>query len=126
MNAMSKPTSVDDYIEGAPDEARPHLTELRRIVRAAAPDASEKISYGMPTYDIAGRRLLHIAAAKKHVAVYALVHVDAAVPPELARYVDHRSTLQFRFDQPLPEQALAAQIGRKLAAIQAGAASGDD
>ena len=107
---MSKPTDVDSYIREAPEAAQPQLRELRRIVRASAPGITEKISYGMPTFDVAGRRLLHISAAKNHVAVYALVHVDSDIPSELSGYVDHRSTLHFRFGEPLPAEALAAAI----------------
>lgn len=116
---MAEHTTVDEYIEAAPEAARAKLRDLRRIVQTAAPEATERISYGMPTYDLAGRRLLHVAAAKKHVAVYALVHVDAGVPPELAGYVDHRSTLQFPFDAALPEAALAEAIRRKREALKA-------
>jgi len=47
------------------------------------------------------------------VGVYGLVHVDADVPLDLAAYVDHRSTLRFRLDQPLPAAALAAALRRK-------------
>ena len=111
---MSEPTDVDGYIREAPEAAQPKLRELRRIVMASAPGVTEKISYGMPTFDFAGRRLLHISAAKNHVAVYALVHVDSDVPPELSVYVDHRSTLHFRFDEPLPGEALTTAIASKV------------
>lgn len=112
-----KPKDVDEYIQAAPESMQPGLREVRRIVFAAAPGVTEKISYGMPTYDVAGRRLLHFAAAKHHIAVYALVHVDGAIPKELADYVDHRSTLHFRPDQPLPAEALSAAIKRKLGSL---------
>lgn len=117
MKAM---TDVDTYIDNAPAAAQPHLGELRRIVLANAPGVVEKISYGMPTYECSGRRLLHIAAAKRHVGVYALVHVDGEVPAGLTGYLDHRSTLQFPFDQPLPERELAAAVRRKAALLKAG------
>jgi uncharacterized protein YdhG (YjbR/CyaY superfamily) len=116
---MKTMTDVDTYIESAPGAAQPHLRELRTIVHANAPGVVEKISYGMPTYELSGRRLLHIAAAKSHVGVYALVHVDGEVPAGLSTYLDHRSTLQFPFDQPLPELELAAAVRRKAELLQA-------
>ena len=111
---MSKPTDVDSYIREAPEAAQHKLRELRQIVMRSAPEITEKISYGMPTFDFAARRVLHISAAKNHVAVYALVHVDGDIPSELSGYVDHRSTLHFRFDEPLPAEALAAAIASKV------------
>ena len=110
---MHRPAGVDAYISTAAAAAQPHLRDLRGLILGAVPDATEKISYGMPTYELRGRRFVHIAAAKNHVAVYALVHEDSAVPPELAKYVDHRSTLQFRFGEPLPVAALTAALQEK-------------
>lgn len=110
---MAAPRSVDDYIAAAAPAAQPFLREIRGLVLAAAPAAVELIRYGMPTYDLAGRRFLNFAAATRHVALYGLVHVDAPVPPDLAPYLGHRSTLTFRFDRPLPSAALEAAMRGK-------------
>ncbi len=115
---MDKPANVDAYIRAAPEAAQPALREVRRIVLSSVPGVREKISYGMPAYEYAGQRLLHFAAARKHVGVYGLVHADAGVPEELARFLEHRSTLQFHFDGPLPADSLAAAIEKKAAALQ--------
>jgi uncharacterized protein YdhG (YjbR/CyaY superfamily) len=104
---------VDAYIEGAPERSRPLLGELRRLVLDALPGVSERIAYGMPAYALDGRALVHMAAARTHVAVYGLVHADADVPDELAPYLTHRSTLAFRFDRPLPAAALTEALRRK-------------
>jgi uncharacterized protein YdhG (YjbR/CyaY superfamily) len=56
--------TVDAYIEAAPKEARTKLKEIRRIIRAAAPKAEEKISYWMPYYGYYGR-LAYFRLAKK-------------------------------------------------------------
>lgn len=114
---MTSPVTVDEYIAAAVPAAQPLLRELRRLVRAAAPAAVELIRYGMPTYDLAGRRFLNFAAAARRVAVYGLVHVDAPVPPDLAPYLGHRSTLTFRFDRPFPSAALEAAMREKARGI---------
>jgi uncharacterized protein YdhG (YjbR/CyaY superfamily) len=111
---MTKPADVDAYIEAAPAEAQPLLRELRNIVRTAVPAVTERIAYGMPTYEAEGHRLLNFAAAKNHVGLYGLVHVDAGIPKALAGYADHRSTLQFGFGKPLPTAALTAAIREKV------------
>jgi uncharacterized protein YdhG (YjbR/CyaY superfamily) len=111
---MIETRDVDSYIDGAPVGAQPTLRELRRLVFDAAPSATERISYGMPTYELDGRRLLHFGAAKRHVGVYGLVHVDSATPEALAAYLDHRSTLRFGFGGTLPTDALREAIHDKL------------
>lgn len=115
-----KATDVEGYIVAAPAAMQPALRDLRRIVLTSASGAVEKISYGMPTYEVNGRRLLHFAAAKKHIGVYGLVHVDADVPEALARYLDHRSTLRIPVEEPLPEDALASAIMRKADRLRTG------
>jgi uncharacterized protein YdhG (YjbR/CyaY superfamily) len=110
---MPAPADVDEYIDAASPTAQPLLRELRRLILTAVPDATERVSYGMPTYDYLGQRLLHFSAAKNHVGVYALVHADGVVPPQLARHLDHRSTLHFRFDEKLPGAALTAALREK-------------
>jgi uncharacterized protein YdhG (YjbR/CyaY superfamily) len=109
-------TNVEVYIVAAPAAAQPLLREIRQLILDTVPSASEKISYGMPSYEAGGRSLVHFAAAKRHVGVYGLVHVDGDVPVDLAPYLDGRSTLRFRLDQPLPTSALAAALRRKASA----------
>jgi uncharacterized protein YdhG (YjbR/CyaY superfamily) len=62
---MTTIVTVDDYIVTQASEAQPRLRELRAIIRAAVPRATEVISYGMPTYKLGGSRV-HFGAAKRH------------------------------------------------------------
>jgi uncharacterized protein YdhG (YjbR/CyaY superfamily) len=110
---------VDAYIESAPVAQREVLRQLRQLVREAAPRATERLSYGMPSYLCGGERLLHFASAAKHVGVYGLVHVDGDVPDELGGYLDHRSTLRLPFDRPLPMAAIRDAISRKARELEA-------
>ena len=114
LRRMAEIETVEQYIEAADPRAQPMLRELRGIVRAAAPDAGERLKYGMPTYELAGQPLLNFGRAKRHVAVYGLVHEDAAVPRELAPYLEHRSTLRFPIGEVLPRGALDAAIRAKV------------
>ncbi len=110
---MEKVKTVEAYIAAAPPEMRAKLEEMRSIFRSAAPAATEKISYDMPTYTFNGRRL-HFAAMKKHVAVYGLVHVDSDIPEALEAFVDNRSTLHFAVDSPLPKAAIRDAIKQRV------------
>ena len=102
---------VDEYIAAAPTKAQPLLRRVRRIIKANAPKADERISYRMPYYDYHGR-LVYFAVHRSHVGVYALGQTHEA--EGLQKYVAAKGTLQFAFDEPLPEAKLAALIRKRV------------
>ena len=103
--------SVDAYIAAAPRAAQPHLRALRKMIRAEAPEAEERISYRMPHYHYHGR-LVYFAAHTNHVGLYALG--DTYKAEGLQRYVAAKGTLQFRFDEPLPLAKLARLVKQRV------------
>lgn len=108
---MRKSAEVDAYIAAAPRRAQPHLRQLRRLIRATAPAAEERISYGMPYYHLNGR-LVYFAAHAQHVGLYALGETYKAAG--LKRYVAGKGTLQFRFDEPLPAKEITALLEKRV------------
>lgn len=101
---------IDRYIEAAPKRAQAKLVELRRIIRAAAPDATETMSYRMPAYKL-GRILVYFAAFEDHVSLFPTPSGVAAFEERLGRYEHSKGTIQFPLDQPLPA-ALVRRIVR--------------
>jgi uncharacterized protein YdhG (YjbR/CyaY superfamily) len=101
---MKKADSVDAYLRMHPPVVRKRLAAIRALIRKAAPDAEEKISYGIPAYALEGR-LLYFAAHTEHIGVYP---VTAAVRRELgdklAPYLSAKakSTIRLPNDRPLP------------------------
>lgn len=95
------PQDVDAYIKAAPAAAQPLLRELRQAIKESAPGATEKISYGMPTYEYRGK-LANFAVYAKHIGLYGVVHEDKPVDPEARPFLESRSTLKFPLDRPLP------------------------
>ncbi|GAA4345390.1 iron chaperone [Flaviaesturariibacter amylovorans] len=95
-------STVDDYIESFPPDVQALLRELRAVIRAEAPGAAESISYGMPTYKIAGKPLVYFAAFKKHIGFYATPTGHAAFAADLAPYKQGRGSVQFPLGKPLP------------------------
>jgi uncharacterized protein YdhG (YjbR/CyaY superfamily) len=81
--------------------AQPILRQLRHVVRAAAPKAEERISYGMPSYEYHGR-VVYFAAFKNHVALYAVGQAQDRYAKELSGYLTGKSTARFPIGQPLP------------------------
>ena len=92
---------VDAYIAAAPKAVQPMLSQLRQVIRSAAPNAKERISYGMPSYDHHGR-LAHFAGYEGHVGLYGVAHVASANDASVTKYLESQSTLRFPVGQPLP------------------------
>ncbi len=107
------PDNVDGYIKTAPKEARAKLTELRGIIKTAAPKAEERISYGMPYYGYKGR-LAYFALAKAHIGLYIPPPVIAEHKVELKGYVTSIATIRFPLDEKLPAALIKKLIKARL------------
>jgi uncharacterized protein YdhG (YjbR/CyaY superfamily) len=94
-------TSIDEYIAAFPEETQKILEELRATIRAAAPDAEEKISYQMPTFALNGN-LVHFAAYKNHIGFYPTPSGIQTFKQELSIYEGAKGSVQFPIDKPLP------------------------
>lgn len=95
------PGSIDEYIAGFSGETRDILEQIRTVIRAAAPDAEEKISYQMPTFYLNGN-LVHFAALKKHIGLYPTPAGVTEFYDELLPYVKAKGSIQFPLDKPIP------------------------
>jgi uncharacterized protein YdhG (YjbR/CyaY superfamily) len=98
---MSPVKNVDEYIAQAPKEVQERLQELRAVIRAAAPGAEERISYGMPHYDYKGR-LVYFQLWKKHIGLYVPTPVLEEHKSELEGYETTKATVRFPLDEILP------------------------
>lgn len=93
--------SVDAYIESSPAEVQPLLRKIRSVIRKAAPDAEETISYQMPAFRQHGI-LLYFAAFKNHIGLYPPIRGDARLEKAVAPYAGEKGNLRFPLDQPIP------------------------
>ncbi len=100
---MAASTSVDDYLAALPETQRAALEKLRKTIRAAAPEATETISYQMPTFKLHGRFLVSFAAFKHHCSLFpASAKVLQAHGEDLKPYFSGKGTIRFTTDEPLP------------------------
>jgi uncharacterized protein YdhG (YjbR/CyaY superfamily) len=100
---MAAPTSVEEYLAALPEEPRAALEELRKTIKAAAPQATETISYQMPTFRDQGRFLVSYAAYKDHCSLFpASKAVMEAHGEALKPYFSGKGTLRFTTDRPIP------------------------
>jgi uncharacterized protein YdhG (YjbR/CyaY superfamily) len=107
-------TSIDEYIAAFPEEVQKQLKEIRAVIKAAAPEAEEKISYQMPTFVFKGN-LVYFAANKKHIGFYGSTDKILASIPELAGYKTSKGTLQFPHNKPLPLELISRIVKFRVA-----------
>ena len=98
---MQKPASVDEYLAKMPAATRTKLESLRETIRDAAPEATEKIGYGIPTYVFHGN-LVHFAGYEHHIGFYPGSSPVRHFADELDHYETSKGTIRFPVDEPLP------------------------
>jgi len=105
-----KPCTVDEYIAAQEESLRPKLQELRAILRAALPEAEERLSWSMPTW-WKGQNLIHFAAAKKHIGLYPGGEATTVFAEELTDFDVSKGTIRLPWESKLPAE-LIAKIAR--------------
>lgn len=100
-NPAGKPASIDTYIESAPVHVQKHLLEMRKTIQRAAPAASERISYGIPTFYLEGN-LVHFAAFKNHIGFYPRSSGIKTFEKAVSGYKLAKGSVQFPLDAALP------------------------
>ena len=102
MASRSSATTIDEYIAEFPPETQAKLEELRALIRSIAPEATETISYAIPTFDLNGKHLVHFAGYAKHIGLYPTPSGMVQFADELTPYRAGKGTAQFPLDEPLP------------------------
>ena len=100
-NDLPVPATIDEYIAGFPLEIQQKLQQIREVIREAAPEALEKISYQMPTFFFNGN-LVHFAVHKHHIGFYPAPSGIEQFEAELSHYQTSKGAAQFPLDQPIP------------------------
>jgi len=111
---------VDEYLSVVPEPARGTLNRVRAGVRAAAPEASEYISYRIPTFRYQGRPLLAFAAFSKHCSLFPMsMSVVKAFEKDLKSFYTSKGTIRFPVDKPLPAALVKKIVKARVAQIEA-------
>jgi uncharacterized protein YdhG (YjbR/CyaY superfamily) len=104
------PSVVTAYIDAADEPARSRLRALRDVIREQAPDAVERISYGLATWH-QGENLIHLGAFAHHVGVYPGAAAIAEFAADLAALPTSKGAIRVPHEAPLPKD-LVARITR--------------
>lgn len=109
---MQKHSSVEGYLAAVPPPAKKHFGALRRLVKAVAPNAEERLSYGLLGFFDDGP-LVFLGGYEAHVALYGGKVLSREGP--LEKYLSGKGTLRFELDAPLPSSAsLKALVKARL------------
>ena len=92
---------IDDYIAAFPKDVRDILQKVRSTIRKVAPDAQEKINYGIPTFTLNGN-LVHFAGFKSHIGFYPTPSGIEKFKKELSKYEGAKGSVKFPLDQSIP------------------------
>jgi uncharacterized protein YdhG (YjbR/CyaY superfamily) len=111
--AKEKPTTIDEYIEAAPQQSQEKLHEIRSILKQVAPGAKEQIKWGSPVFE-EKRILFSFSAHKSHLNFMPTRSTLEAFQTELKDYTTGKDTIQFPYDKPLPKLLI-----KKIAAYRA-------
>lgn len=108
-----KPETVEEYIASVPAPARQRLVELRQLVRAQAPDASEGLKWGQPAYwdDVI---LFMFSGHRDHANIVFTPSTLQAHLPELDGYATGKGSVQLPYDVPVPSGLLARMIAYRI------------
>jgi len=101
LMVTKKPTTIDEYIAGFPEDTQLILEQVRGTIKGAVPGSEEKISYGIPTITVNGKYVLYFAGYKKHIGVYPVPR--KGFEKDFAPYkTSGKGTIQFPLDKSLP------------------------
>jgi uncharacterized protein YdhG (YjbR/CyaY superfamily) len=110
VNSRSTAASIDEYMADFPAGTQEMLRELRALIREAAPEVVETMSYAIPTLDLHGRHLVHFAGYKNHVGFYPAPSAIEAFKAELAPYETAKGSVRFPLDRPLPVELISRMV----------------
>lgn len=102
--------SVDSYLLSLPAQTRTVVQQMRTHIRAVLPEATETITYDIPTFQIDGRSVVHIAGWKQHVSAYPVPDGDEQFQHDVEPYRAGKGTLKFPLTDPVPMDLVERQV----------------
>lgn len=110
MNLPDQTKLVDQLIQSLPRETREIVQKIRELGKHIVPEATEAVSYGLPTFKLQGKNFFHYCGFKNHIGIYpATDEVDVAIP-ELKPYRASKGTFKFPLGQPIPYDLIEKMI----------------
>ena len=93
---------IDEFISNYPPEIQTILQKIRALIQKSAPGAEEAMSYGIPTFKLNGKNLVHFSAFKEHIGFYPTPTAIEKFKKELSAYEGAKGSVKFPLNQPIP------------------------
>lgn len=110
---------ITTYLEKLSKDQRSVLEEVRRLIKSAAPEAVEVISYGMPAFKFKGKYLVGYAAFKDHFSLFPTPGPIEALTKDLSEFTLSKGTIQFTREHLLPDELIQRLVAKRLEEIGA-------
>ena len=110
---MLLPADHDAYISAFMPDVQAMLQQMREAIHAAAPEAEETISYGMPAFH-QRVNLVYYAGYKNHIGFYPTASPIAHFADELRGFKTSKGAIQFPMDKPLPVELIMRIVKWRL------------
>lgn len=104
------PETIDAYMAGYPEEIQEKMCEVRKIIHDVIPEVTEKISWGMATFQLNKKNMIHFAGQKNHLGIYPGAEAIAAYTNELTGFKSTKGGVQFPYNKPIPVELLIKLI----------------
>lgn len=101
---------IDAYIAGFEGVTQERLKRVRKLIRAAIPEAEERLSYGMPAYFVNKRVVIYFSGFARHIGVYPGRVATGDLAALIGPYLSGKSTARFVHDQPLPAEVITQLV----------------
>lgn len=102
---MENHKDIDTYIKAFPVEIQAELIKIKKIIKKIIPDATETISYGIPTFKLK-ENVVHFAAFKDHISLFPTSYPIEVFKEKLKNYKTSKGTIQFPLDKPIPYELI--------------------
>ena len=110
---------IDNFIAPFPAQVRERMEQVRQTIRNEAPDSVEVLSYGIPTFDLLGKHLVHFSGYAHHIGFYPGPRPLVAFREALESYKSAKGSVQFPHDRLLPLELIRQMVQFRLAELRA-------
>jgi uncharacterized protein YdhG (YjbR/CyaY superfamily) len=117
MTNRSTAGSIDEYIAEFPESTQAVLQEMRALIHQSAPEATETMSYAIPTFDLKGKHLVHFAGYENHIGFYPTPNGMEAFDGELQQYERGKGSARFPLGEPLPKDLIQRIVEFRVDAL---------
>lgn len=119
MKAMDKKpaATIEEFIAGFPADVQAILQKIRSLIKNLAPGAIEAMAYGIPTFKLNGKNLVHFAALKSHIGFYPTPSAIEHFMEDLKPYELSKGTVKFPLDKPIPYDLIERMVRFRVAEV---------